>query len=52
MSQENLKIVLVVARTLWGGVGGEGIDHGGCKIGWGFLDKKPSLKSLDFVLSA
>ena len=37
MSQENLKIVLVVARTLWGGVGGEGIDHGGCKIGWGFF---------------
>ena len=20
-----------------GGVGGEGIDHGGCKIGWGFF---------------
>ena len=40
MSQENLKIVLVVARTLWGGVGGEGIDHGGCKIGWGFSSNK------------
>ena len=23
-----------------GGVGGEGIDHGGCKIGWGFSSNK------------
>ena len=35
-----------------GGVGGEGIDHGGCKIGWGLLNKKPPLKSVDFVSSA
>jgi hypothetical protein len=28
-----------------GGVGGEGIDHGGCKIGWGFFSNENRSRS-------